>query len=176
MKSRIVCKFVKKILYKTLIHTVLMYGCETWKLSKKKTEDLLNSFKRKNLRWIFGPVRKNGMWGSEELHREYKDVDRVPCIQFKWRQWAGHVQKLPLDCIPKKALEAAFANNWPVGKPRFKWEQGVKMLPDFYIVATGSKPQRTEQCGGRNYVKPWFNYGLECHRMEVNVNGAYLKD
>jgi hypothetical protein len=46
MKSRMVCKFVKIRLYKTLIHMVLMYGCETWKLSKK-TED---SFERKTLR------------------------------------------------------------------------------------------------------------------------------
>jgi len=43
------------------------------------------------------------------------------------------------------------------------------MLPDFYVVATGSWLQRTEQFGGRNYGRPRLNYGLECHRMEVNV-------
>jgi hypothetical protein len=36
MKSRMVCQFVKIRLYKTLIRTVLTYGCEAWKLSKKK--------------------------------------------------------------------------------------------------------------------------------------------
>jgi hypothetical protein len=35
IKSRMVCKFVKVRLYKTLIRTVLPYGCESWKLSKK---------------------------------------------------------------------------------------------------------------------------------------------
>jgi len=50
MKSRMVCKFVKIKLLKTLKSAVLAYGCETWKLSKKITEDLLNSFERKILR------------------------------------------------------------------------------------------------------------------------------
>jgi hypothetical protein len=36
MKNRMVCKFVKIRLYKTLIRTVFTYGCGTWKLFKKK--------------------------------------------------------------------------------------------------------------------------------------------
>jgi hypothetical protein len=118
-------------------------------------------------------VRQNGMWGSEELYREYKDVDRVSCIQFKWWQCDGHVQKLPLDCIPKKALKTAFTDNWPVGKPRFKWEEGVK---DAARLLRCCWPQRTELFGGRIFGRPRLNCGLECHRMEVNVNGTYLKD
>jgi hypothetical protein len=98
------CKFITIRLYKTLIHTFLMFGCETWKLSKKKkrTEDLLNSFERKILRRIFGPVRENRMWRiihNEELYREYKDLDIVSCLKFKRLQWAEHVQRLPLDHI-----------------------------------------------------------------------------
>jgi hypothetical protein len=74
-------------------------------------------------------MRKNGRWRiryNEELYREYKDLDLVSCIKFKRLQWAGHVQRLPLDHIPKKALKAEFTGNRPVGRPRFKWEQGAK--------------------------------------------------
>jgi hypothetical protein len=63
---------------------------------------------------------------NEELYREYKDFDLVSGFKFKRLQWAGHVQRLPLNHIPKKALKAAFTSNQPVGRPRFKWEEGVK--------------------------------------------------
>ena len=59
-------------------------------------------------------------------NREYKDLDLVSCIKFKRLQWAGHVQRLPLDCIPKKALKAEFTGNRPLGRLSFKQEQGVK--------------------------------------------------
>jgi hypothetical protein len=87
-----------------LISKLLAYCCETWKLSKR-TEDLLNSLERKSLRLIFGTVRGNGEWRiryNEELYGEYKDFHLVSCIKFKRLQWAAHVQRFPLDCIPKK--------------------------------------------------------------------------
>jgi hypothetical protein len=55
MKSCDIHKKTKIRLHKTLIRTVLTYGCETWKLTKK-SEDDIKSLKRKILRRIFGPV------------------------------------------------------------------------------------------------------------------------
>jgi hypothetical protein len=104
---------------------VLLYGCETWKLFKK---NLLNSFERKIFRIIFGLVRENGRWRiryDKELYREYKDLDLVSRTKFKTLQWAGHVQRLPLNRIPKKTLTAKFTGNCPAGRPRFKYEEGV---------------------------------------------------
>jgi hypothetical protein len=44
-----------------------------------------------------------------------------------------------IDHIPKKALKAEFTGNQPMGRSRFKWEEGIKkMLPDFSSVTTGS--------------------------------------
>jgi len=57
MKILLVHKFVKIRLYKTLIDMVLKYGCDTWKVSKKR-ENFQNSFKRQ----ISGSVRENVMW------------------------------------------------------------------------------------------------------------------
>jgi hypothetical protein len=54
------------------------------------------------------------------------NLDLVSCIKFKRLQWAGHVQRLPLDCVPKKAMKAEFTGNRQVGRRRFKLEEGVK--------------------------------------------------
>jgi hypothetical protein len=46
-------------LYKTLIRPVLVYGSETWVLSKSD-QSVLSAFERKILRAIFGPTNENG--------------------------------------------------------------------------------------------------------------------
>jgi len=53
-----------------------------------------------------------------EHHREYNGLDLVLCIKFKRLQWAGHVQRLPLNHIPKKAMKAEFTGSRPLGRPR----------------------------------------------------------
>jgi hypothetical protein len=55
MKSRIIFRNTKTLLYKTLIRPVLTYGPETWVLSKQY-EHRLSIFERKILRRIYGPV------------------------------------------------------------------------------------------------------------------------
>jgi hypothetical protein len=95
------CKFVQIKLFKILNRTALTYGCETWELSKEnsRTSEL---FLKENLRRMFGPMRKYGMWWircTEEFYREYKDLDLIPCI--KWT-----CTKTPADHLPKKAPKA----------------------------------------------------------------------
>jgi hypothetical protein len=41
---------------------------------------------------------------NKELYELYKNVDLVTFIKLKRLQWAGHVQRLPLNPIPKKAI------------------------------------------------------------------------
>jgi hypothetical protein len=67
----------------------------------------LGIFERKILKRIFGVVKEVGQWRmryNKELYELYKDVDFVTFIKLKRLQWAGHVQRLTLDRIPKKAL------------------------------------------------------------------------
>ena len=47
MKSRIISRNIKTLLYKTLIRPVLTYGAETWVLSKQ--DERLSIFERKIL-------------------------------------------------------------------------------------------------------------------------------
>jgi hypothetical protein len=128
MKSQDVHMGMKIRLYKTLIRTVLTYGCETWRLSKQ-SEKTVGIFERKILRRIFGAVKEEGQWRmgyNKELYELYKDVDLVTFIKLKRLQWAGHIQRLRLDRIPKKAVRAKFSGSCPAGKPARRWEDGVK--------------------------------------------------
>ncbi|CAG9837638.1 unnamed protein product [Diabrotica balteata] len=70
-------------IYKTVIGPVLMYGCETWTLTKE-TERKLRCFKRKILRRVFGP---------------YRDI--VQEIKSQRLGWAGHVYRLPNNRLVK---------------------------------------------------------------------------
>jgi hypothetical protein len=59
-------------IYKTLILTVVWYGCETWSLTLRE-EHRLRMFENRVLRRIFGPKRDEvtGDWSklhNEELH------------------------------------------------------------------------------------------------------------
>jgi hypothetical protein len=74
-------------------------------------------------------VKEEEQWRmryNKELYELYKDVDLLTFIKLKRLQWAGHVQRLPLDRIPKKALRAKFTGSHPAGKPARRWEDGVK--------------------------------------------------
>jgi len=55
LKARNINRKYKVIIYKTLIKPVLMFGAETWVLSKAD-ELCLGVFERKILRRIYGPI------------------------------------------------------------------------------------------------------------------------
>jgi hypothetical protein len=88
-------------------------------------------------------VKENGQCRiryNKELYEAYKELDLVTFIQLKRFQWAGHVQQLPLDRIPKKKTSVPFSpaidqseNPERDGKMRLS-----KMLPAYFGVATGS--------------------------------------
>jgi hypothetical protein len=56
LSSRLLSKNVKIRIYKTIILSVFLYGCETWSLTLRE-EYRLNMFENRVLRRIFGPKR-----------------------------------------------------------------------------------------------------------------------
>ena len=92
MKSRIISRNTKTLLYKTLIRPALTYGAETWVLSKQD-EHRLSIFERKILRIIYGPVMNRGSWRirtNQELYQLCGEDDIVKFCKLSRLRWAGH--------------------------------------------------------------------------------------
>ena len=108
----------KVIIYNTLIEPVLMFGAETWVLSKVD-ELCLGVFERKILRRIYEPICEGAIWRSrnnEELYRLYDETDSVTTIRITRDEtdlvttiritrlrWAGHIVRMQ-DNLPCKKI------------------------------------------------------------------------
>jgi hypothetical protein len=69
------------MIYKTLIRPVLLYGSETWVLTKKENPLLI--FERKILRMIYGPEIFDGVYRSRynsEFDREFNRLGGHQCL------------------------------------------------------------------------------------------------
>ncbi|KAJ4442283.1 hypothetical protein ANN_12151 [Periplaneta americana] len=82
-------------IYKTVILSVVLYGCETWTLTLRE-EQRLRVFENKVLRKIFGAKRDEvtGEWRklyNTELHALYSSPDIIRNIKSRRLRWAGHV-------------------------------------------------------------------------------------
>lgn len=127
MKSRHLTRRTKVLLYKTLIRPVLMYGSECWTISKGD-ERALESFERKVLRRIFGPVCDNGEWRiryNQELYDLYEDPNISKEIKTGRLRWAGHIQRMSEGDIPKRIMDGAPGGRRRVGRPKLRWLDGV---------------------------------------------------
>jgi hypothetical protein len=89
---------VKFKIYKTIILSVVLYGCETWSLTLRE-EHGLRLFQNRVLRRIFGPKRDEVTGGWRELHNEelhglYCSPSIIRVIIPKRMRWAGHVARM----------------------------------------------------------------------------------
>jgi len=93
-KSRLVTKYSKLKLYRTVIRPIVTYASETWVLKETIIQKLL-VFERKILRRIFGPTKENQIWRiktNEELDKLIKHKNIVHCFKAQRLSWFGHLQ------------------------------------------------------------------------------------
>ena len=104
LSSGLVSKNLKINIYRIIILSVVLYGCETWSLKLRK-ECKLRVFQNKALRSIFGPKMDEvaGEWRklhNEELNDLYCSPNIVWVIKSRRMKWAGHVA-----CIGERNIQ-----------------------------------------------------------------------
>jgi len=95
LSSSLLSKNLKIKIYRNIILPLVLYGCETWKLTLKE-ESRVRVFENKVLRRVFGPKRDKvtGEWRklhNEDLNDLYCSPNIVRVIKSRIMRWAGHV-------------------------------------------------------------------------------------
>jgi len=106
-------------IYRTIILSVVLYGCETWSLTLR-VERRLKVFENMVLRRIFGPERDEvtGEWRklhNEELNDLYCSSNMVRVITSRMVRGLNGV------------LVGKPEGKRLLGRPRRKWEDNIKM-------------------------------------------------
>jgi hypothetical protein len=89
-------------------------------------------FENRVLRRIFGPKRDEvtGEWWklhNEELHNLYSSPDIIRQVKSRRMRWSGHVARMGEERNVCKVLVGKPEGKRPLGRPRRRWEYGIRM-------------------------------------------------
>jgi hypothetical protein len=134
-------------IYKTVILPVVLYGCETWSLTLGE-EHRLRVLEKRVLRRIFGPKREEDGWWrilhNDEPHSLYSSQNIVRVIKSRRMRGAGHVARMGERRDVYLVLVARPEGKRPLGRPRRRWEDNIKMdLRDICIDGADRIPLTT---------------------------------
>jgi hypothetical protein len=92
----------------------------------------LRVFENRVLRRIFGRKRDEvtGEWRklhSAELHNLYSSPDIIKQIKLRRMRWVGHVARMGEGRNVYRVLVGKPEGKRPLGRPRRRWEDGIKM-------------------------------------------------
>ena len=131
LSSSLLSKNLKIKIYRTIILTVVLYGCETWSV-KLREERRLRVFENRVLRRIFGHQRDEvtGEWiklNNEELNDAYCLPNAVRVIKSRRKRWAGHVARMGERRGVYRVLVGKLEGKRPLRRPRHRWENSIKL-------------------------------------------------
>jgi hypothetical protein len=129
LSSRLLPKNLKIKIYRTIILSVVLYGCETWSLTLKE-ERRLRAFETRVLRRVRGPkrVEVTGEWRklhNKELNELYSLPNIVRVVKWRRMRWAGHMARMGEDRGVHRVLVGKSEGKRPLGKPRSRWEDNI---------------------------------------------------
>jgi len=118
-------------MYRTVIVSVVLYGCETWSHTLKE-ERRLRVFVNRVLRRVFGPKRDEvtGEWRklyNEELSDLYPSPRIVRVIKSRRMRWAGHVARIGEKRGVYRVLVGKPEGKRLRGRPRRRCEDNITM-------------------------------------------------
>jgi hypothetical protein len=131
LSPRLLSNNVKIRIYKIIILSVFLYGCETWSLTVRE-EHRVRVFEDRELRIIFESKRYEVTGGWRKLHNEelrelYSSESIIRIITSRRMRWAGHVMGMGEKRNVYRLLVGKPERKSPLGRPRNRWVDNIMM-------------------------------------------------
>ena len=125
--------------YRTIVLTSLLYGCETWTVYKKHLKQL-EKFHTKSLRSIMSIHWQDRVTNLEVLDRAKMISIEAMILKARLR-WVGHVIRMDDHRLPKQLLYSELSSGKrSQGRPRMRFKDCVKSN----IKQSGIPPKQLE--------------------------------
>ena len=111
-------------IFKSNIIGVLLYGAESWKVTKNITQKL-DVFQTRCLRRILKIFWPNTISNNELYQRTSTTAISVLIKQRRWN-WIGHVHRMETTSIPKIAMRWTPPGKRSRGRPKETWRRSVE--------------------------------------------------
>jgi hypothetical protein len=125
LPSLLISKDLKIKIYRTVIFSVVLYGCEMF-----GEENRLRVFENRVLMKIFGPeTEEDGSWRklhNNKLQSLYSLPNIVRVIKSRMR-WAGHEARMGDGRGVYRVLVGRPESKRPLSRPGHMWEDNIKM-------------------------------------------------
>jgi hypothetical protein len=97
-----------------------------------REENRLRVFENRALRRIFGPKRdevtgERRKLHNEELHSLYSSPDIIKQVKSRRMRWAGRVARMGEERKVYKVWVGKPERRRPLGRPRHRWEDGIRI-------------------------------------------------
>lgn len=139
LKDKNVPKKVKKIILVGILRPILLYGSETWTISKNNMKKI-TAADMKVVRMINGVTKMDKIRNVNLCARL-----KIPLIAEKVKssqlKWYGHVMRRSDDHPASQALNFTIKSTRPTGRPRKRWLQYI----DDYLQERGTSLQKVNR-------------------------------
>ena len=111
-------------MYQACIRPVLLYGGETWPITKR-LEQLLRSCDSRMLRYMANIRWEDRISNEEVLHKcRLQEISSV--LRKQRLRWFGHVKRMEENSILRRAMNLQLNGRKPVGRPKKTWQACIK--------------------------------------------------
>jgi len=127
LSSSSLSKYLKIKIYRTVILSVVLCGCETWSLTLRE-DRRLRVFENRVLR-LFGTTRDEvtGEWRKLHTNDLSSSPNSVRVIKSRRMRWAGNVARMGGRTGVYRVLVRKPEGKRPLGRLRYTWEDNIKM-------------------------------------------------
>ena len=107
-----------------VIMPILMYGCETWSLSKQQLSRV-QATQMNALRRIEGVCRLNRV-RNVDIREKLQQEGVLDVVKSRQEKWKARLENMSMERTTKKIFDGEMQGKRPRGRPRLRWTDNFK--------------------------------------------------